>query len=188
MDHVLVAKLLCALVLAWTQIMNIEILGSIGEFLGGIGVVISLIYVGIQVKQSNVLAIAASEREVQQGTFNINHFKAEHAAVFRQGINDFSSLSKDDQLIFSLVMSSEMNFLDQMIKMRDKGLATDYDVDTWGDWCISLVTSDGGKAWWEMVGPILYDDSGRYVVSRLELGEDLPPPVTKSVEFLGADT
>ena len=40
-----------------------ESLAIWGEFLGGVGVIISLIFLGVQTRTSNRLALAASQRE-----------------------------------------------------------------------------------------------------------------------------
>ena len=166
--------------------MTLEQLGSLGEIVSGIGIIISLIYVGVQVRQSNKLAIAASEREVLQASYNINHFMAEHVSVVRRGVVDFEALTPDEQTTFSLVLSSDLNYLDLMIKMRAKDLATDYDVATWGDFCTGLVTSPGGKIWWGIAGHTLQENSRDYINGRIARG-DVPPAATETYSFLRLD-
>jgi hypothetical protein len=40
-----------------------EMLSVWGEFLGGVGVIISLVFLGLQTRTSNRLALASSQRE-----------------------------------------------------------------------------------------------------------------------------
>ena len=44
-----------------------ELLAVWGEFLGGVGVIISLVFLGMQTRTANRLALAASQRD--QDTF-----------------------------------------------------------------------------------------------------------------------
>jgi hypothetical protein len=44
--------------------MNWEILGSIGEIIGAIGVILSLLYVGKQLKQTNIMARSGVRQEI----------------------------------------------------------------------------------------------------------------------------
>ncbi len=72
--------------------MDIMELGAIGELLGGVAVIASLIFVGPQVRGSNHLARAATELEV--GRMNIDSYRllAEgDADDFRAFVNDLRS-------------------------------------------------------------------------------------------------
>ena len=53
--------------------MDIMELGAIGELVGGVAVVASLVFVGFQVRQGNGLAKGAAELEV--GRMNMDYFR-----------------------------------------------------------------------------------------------------------------
>ena len=52
-----------------------ETIGIWGEFLGGLGVIVSLIFLAHQIRISNKLAIAASEREIMGNFASINELQ-----------------------------------------------------------------------------------------------------------------
>jgi len=52
-----------------------EAIGIWGEFLGGLGVIISLIFLAQQIRVSNKLAIAACEREIMSSFSSINELQ-----------------------------------------------------------------------------------------------------------------
>ena len=49
-----------------------EAIGILGEFLGGLGVMASLIFLAHQIRTSNRLAVAASERELMGNFSSLN--------------------------------------------------------------------------------------------------------------------
>jgi len=83
-------------------------LGSIGEFVGGFAVVVSLIYVGFQIRQSSNATRAASQIAIKQLSTQITNqlVAPEMARIYLQGLKDSASLSPEDRVRFhSLVLS-----------------------------------------------------------------------------------
>jgi hypothetical protein len=78
--------------------MNWEALGAIGELLGALAVVITLIYLSIQLKQ-NTLAMRSSKLESWVATgSSINEFRATHADVLAKAFSG-EELSQAEQMI-----------------------------------------------------------------------------------------
>ncbi len=83
--------------------LDITTLAAWGEFIGGIAVVVSLIYLAGQIRQnSNLLEAAAEDSRMQ--TFNASTAlivgDPEIARIFWDGIEDREALSKADQRRF----------------------------------------------------------------------------------------
>ena len=80
--------------------MSLSDLGNIGEFVGSIGVFLSLIYVGIQIRQNTKESQRTNARETA-----VHHAAALHglsrdpemADVFVRGIEDLAVLSDADR-------------------------------------------------------------------------------------------
>ncbi len=89
--------------------MDIMELGAIGELVGGVAVIGSLIYVGLQVRQNNEQARQSCRRNaIERGRANreltrdfndmtIVITDAELMQLLRQGMADFDALSRNDQ-------------------------------------------------------------------------------------------
>ena len=80
--------------------MDIMELGAIGELVGGIAVIGSLIYVGLQIRQSNQLNHAESVRAyVRDYSALLGELRdSEFADLMQRASVDFDGLSRHDQL------------------------------------------------------------------------------------------
>lgn len=76
--------------------MNWEALGAIAEFIGGLGVILSLVYLSIQVRVSNRLASAHSRQSMSGFASNIARFRTEHADRYAK-ISSGEKLSEGDK-------------------------------------------------------------------------------------------
>ncbi len=87
--------------------MDIMELGAIGELVGGVAVIASLIYVGLQVRQSNAINRAESVRSFVRD-YNAYLYKIlDNESVFRGGTADFDALSSADQTKLHLLLLSQ---------------------------------------------------------------------------------
>ena len=88
--------------------MTIQEMGALGEMIGGIAVVISLIYVGLQVRQNSNSVRAASQIALRQlGTEITSQLAApDMARIYIQGLKDLSPLPAEDRVRFHSLMLS----------------------------------------------------------------------------------
>ena len=87
--------------------MDITTLAAWGEFLGGIAVVVSLIYLASQIRQNSKLlrASTASATTATNADFSSLVVQdSEVARIFREGMADRSSLSVDDMQRFDALL------------------------------------------------------------------------------------
>ena len=96
----------------------------IAEIISAIAIVISLIFVGIQVNQSNNIASAESLREsTQMYLVAYDSFINEESTAFmRKGMNDYNQLSKDEKGRFFNLMIKYISAFDTIHKSYDSGL------------------------------------------------------------------
>jgi hypothetical protein len=88
--------------------MDWSILGALGEFVGGIAVVVSLLYVGLQVRQSSNSVRAASQIAIKQLSSEITTqlLAPDMARIYIDGLEDSSSLPPEDRVRFHSLMLS----------------------------------------------------------------------------------
>ena len=83
-------------------------LGSLGEFVGAIGVVLSLIYLATQIRQNTRAVRSAS---VQAATLSTGNTVAtmgnspQNADVFHRGLRSYDELSESEQTHFTIMVS-----------------------------------------------------------------------------------
>jgi hypothetical protein len=107
--------------------MSLEDLGNIGEFVAAVGVIASLIYLAIQIRQNtrhladNTKALWLAEENATQQ--NLSQFRqllirdSEIAMVFVRGLGGQSSLESTDRIRFRMLMD-ELMFAAQLTYHR----------------------------------------------------------------------
>jgi hypothetical protein len=84
--------------------MNWEALGAIGEIVGAVAVVVTLGYLAVQIRQNTRSLRAAAVQEVVRSANEWSSLQVRDAklsVIFAKGINDYSSLSAEQQAQFS---------------------------------------------------------------------------------------
>ncbi len=138
--------------------MDIMELGAIGELVGGVAVIGSLIYVGLQVRQSNQLNRAESVRAYVRD-YNALVGKLtdpEFAELMRKASVDFNDLSRNDQLrahgwLLPHVMLGFGNFFVDREGVEPLSVLADQSNAI-------TISAPGFSQWWEVFGPALPDD------------------------------
>ena len=131
--------------------MTITELGAIGELVGGVAVIGSLIFVGLQVRHGNALNRAESVRSFARdyNSFLMQVKEPDFVDVFRRGIRDFESLSPKDQTRLHLVLFNHfmLGFADSMIDPKRIGpFAPFLDVAF-----AAITRAPGFLPWWHRV-------------------------------------
>lgn len=88
--------------------MNWDALGAIGELVGGLAVIVTLIYLAVQLRQNSALlkaSVAASTRESTNQLTGLLATDREALRVFYAGIEDRVGLGERDRQHFDAMMS-----------------------------------------------------------------------------------
>jgi hypothetical protein len=168
--------------------MDIMELGAIGELVGGVAVIATLIYLAVQIRQSTALAQGTAQRDLMN-SFQLNLDRiARDPGVWHKGLQEFDTASNEECLRFHLAFAPSVNHLEQALRMLSRGLETQDNIDIYGDICLSWLQEPGGRAVWEHTKPLFFPMSRQYIERRLSDRGSLPPPVSESVPwFASAD-
>ncbi len=167
--------------------MNWDALGAIGELVGAMAVVLTLLYLAVQLRQNTNLASGAAQREVMASfQLNLDRVKTNPQLV-QKGLAQFDSLSLAEQLEFTMIINQFVNHLEQPLRMLNRGLETQDTVDVYGDICMAILQEPGGLELWERTKPLFFPLARQYVEERFKNPGTLPPPVSKELPWWGAD-
>ncbi|MBW2496603.1 MAG: hypothetical protein JRF61_04960 [Deltaproteobacteria bacterium] len=113
--------------------MDITTLAAWGEFLGGIAVVVSLIYLASQIRQNSKL-LRSSTASVNGDALTRNLIliaqNPELAGIFHGGLGDRDSLSEVDKQRFDALLAIQLNGVQQHFRLaRDGSIGP----ETWAD-------------------------------------------------------
>ncbi len=127
--------------------MDIIELGAIGELVGGVAVIASLLYVGLQVRQSNQINRAESVRSFVRDYNTLLYKALDHSDIWRRGCVDFDGLSGEEQSkLHFLLFSQFMLGLGDSIATPDRSDPFARIMDTAA---ASSLPIPGFRQWWE---------------------------------------
>ena len=165
--------------------MNREAVGAIGEIVGGIVVIGSVLYLARQLQQSNQQGQAEAVRNLYQVwndvTRNLGR-DAESATLFRQGLNGYENLTKNEQLQFHSMFCGIPDSVYMALVLQEKGYASLEIADASITLLEGFLSTPGGKQYWQDVSHTYPITS--YLESR---SGNKVPPITETVAFYGQD-
>ncbi len=140
--------------------MNWEMFGAISEAVGGLAVIVSILYLARQVKEGRLLAFAESQRAIMSASAALwapfNHSPISTVDV-RNGLNRYEELDPDSQARFTHLIWPLVNHAEMVHMMHEKGLMDGPSYERWMAGIVGVITTDGGAQWWErmrsMIGP-----------------------------------
>jgi hypothetical protein len=120
--------------------VSIEELGSIGDFVGSIAVLISLVYLAVQVKGNTEAARTSTYQAIvsEFGAFNRSMAGTPGlSTLFGDALEDFESLSTDDKARMSQLFFVCFHNFENMYYQYRKGYLED---DVWLGWKRLMLT------------------------------------------------
>lgn len=143
--------------------MTLEDLGNLGDFVGGLAVIATLLYLAVQIRQNTKILRTSAEQAADPiaAIANIGQ-SPENAAVYHRGITDPSLLSDEERTHFYLMMASNFYVLHQGYRAYQLGTQTK---DTW-QWQSRALTfytiQPGARVWWRKQGHTLFSPESEF--------------------------
>lgn len=156
--------------------MDWNALSAMADMVGVALVIISLIYLAMQVRQNNKMALAESERELLESWANaLAGISVDDRTtdLWHRGLNDFDNLSNIEKTRFSIIAQRIVNTYISAVRMDAKSLVGREEVSIFGDICLALILTPGGRQWWRMLGPYftIHDQMNERIEKE---GDDFP--------------
>jgi len=131
--------------------LSIEELGSVGEFLSSIAVLVSLIYLAIQIRRSTEAARTSTYQSVVSDFGALNRAMAsepELSILFVNAMEDFDSLSVVEKARVSQLYFAVFHYFENMFYQYQKGYL---ESEVWQGWERLMLTyhsRPGFQSWW----------------------------------------
>lgn len=172
--------------------MNWEAIVGFAEIAGVIGIVVSLLFVGHQVRQNTLQLRQDNLREVIRGTLDTNwqyHRNKEVFDIFGCACEDFDSQPPQDQAHFHSILVDLSFYLVLAKGLNESGLmdAAAHDINE--RYFMAILNTPGGQEWWEFarVAKPMPDYAIDYIQSLIDDPDrefpsitDLQPWISKS--------
>ena len=157
--------------------MSLEDLGNIGEFVAAVAVVISLIYLAVQIRQNTATVRASTHQSIVREGRELHSLVVPNdtvAHIVFAGLQDWSDLSPEEQFRLHLTTRSFFAFYeDTYLQMRRNVL----DPDTWRSrrtMLVELLDQPGARRWWKRhcgEYPTAFQEEVQRVLSALPQSE-----------------
>ncbi|MGD8280770.1 MAG: hypothetical protein PVF69_06415 [Gemmatimonadota bacterium] len=143
-----------------------DALGNLGDFIGGIGVVITLAYLAIQVRQNTRALRTSSRQDVVDGYRTINRLMLDPAVaqIFSEGLSSFPDLPFAGRSTFAALMNEHALFFQGAFALYESGQLEDETYHAYREWIATIMAAPGGAAWWETARAVY----ARRVVAALD--------------------
>ena len=168
--------------------MTLNDLANIGQVIGAIAVVVSLIYVALQIRQNTNAVRSATAQTVHEHFAKWYHLVAaddELAKIVASGLRDYGSLSEHERVRFVATFMAFLSYTQNaFLKWREGLLAS----PLWLGWelvIMNLVCAPGGKAFWKDRAYMFGDEFRRYIDDDLIKREPHPDAKPMGVFSIG---
>ena len=155
----------------------LEDLGNIGDFLGGITVIVTLLYLAYQVRQNTKSTHSASYQAIvsTMSTFSRElAYVEERSDIFSRGMMHPEELTISERTRFYLIMTSYFrNFENIHFQYQSKAIPD----DVWEGWAYRMASSlktPGCLLWWQR-DQLVYSARFRQYINEEALHMDTGP-------------
>ena len=127
----------------------LETLGNVGEFVGGLAVIITLAYLALQVRQGTASVRASSVQELTENMLRSAEAlgRPENAELYLRGASSYSSLTPEEKLRFGLILGPFLARFDTVLEYRERGMVNDSYVAFHADTIRVLFENPGVREW-----------------------------------------
>ena len=96
--------------------LTLDDLGNIGEIIAGLGVVVSLFYVGFQIKQNTRASRASSVLATRQMSNEFHHIltRPGMAEIYIRGLSSYPDLEEGDRARFQSLMNTQFSYYESL--------------------------------------------------------------------------
>jgi len=168
--------------------MTLSELGSIGEFVSSIGVIVSLVYLALQVRKNTETERMSTYQSVVSdfGSLNRTMSSSPHLSyLYVNAMESFAELDADEKARISQLFFASFHYFENMFYQHRKGYMEE---DVWRGWKRLMLTyyaSPGFQEWWSIRRDV-YSESFSEFLETSEL--DVRIASYKDVTELHAET
>ena len=134
--------------MGWT----VQDLGAVGEFVGAIAVLVTLIYLAYQTRQNGKMAETEYHRDSVSLAGPVMEWIAKDeslAKVLREGLIDLRALNDGERMRFGALMTSFVLSFKASMESYDRGVMDRPTYEAWELHVAVHLNMPGGRTWWE---------------------------------------
>jgi hypothetical protein len=165
--------------------LSLEDLGNIGEFVAAVGVIISLIYLAMQVR-GNTSALRTRSRQDIEESFRAFYRplfdNPELCQLYLGGLRKYPDLPQPDRLQFATYMNDHAQHFQGASALYESGTLDEEIYRAYLDYFAAHLATPGGSAYWSETRGLYPSQMAAAVDERLSAGS--LPTLLESFSFL----
>jgi len=164
--------------------VNLQDLAAVGEAVGGLAVLVTLVYLAYQFRQTARLERAAGQRDLLsqvRSWIELTVVNPDLFPVLQRGLHDWHSLTAAEKERCSGWAWSLLFIAEQALYMQHDGVIHHVSYRGFLDAALAVVATPGGRIWWSGARNIIGDDISNYVDRALE---ERPPDAPDWIALL----
>jgi hypothetical protein len=134
--------------------MTLEQLSLMFQLAGASGVIASLIFVGMQIRQNTQATRVQVQENMTSGYIATAQILIDNAEVFTRGIaatrESFSSFSDADKLVYFGAIFSIFKHFENIHSQRQRGFIDDESWTAWSEHILMYFNQSGVQLWWRL--------------------------------------
>ena len=161
-----------------------EVLGNLGDFIGGPLLIATLVYLAIQVRHTARFAETQYHRDVVTLNAPILDWiarDADLASIYRRGIQDWDALDVDERMRLNSLLLQWVQAFKAVSEASDRGILDRTTYDAWEGSIAGVLGLPGGSRWWSAARSVWPQD----LVARIDSSLQRFPPSFEYLERLG---
>ena len=153
----------------------LDALGNLGEFVGGLAVVVTLIYLAIQVRHNTAALRVASRQEIASGLRTHNRLFMEPSVcrAYAKGLRGHPDMPFDERSLFMTLLTDHALFFEGAFALHESGQLEGETYQTYLTFFACQIATPGGAGWWAEGRPFYPARMVEALDARLSRG-DLP--------------
>ncbi len=158
--------------------MDIMELGAIGELVGGAAVIVSLVYVGLQLRQSNELAVTRSHEEANRASTDLVRLYADpiNVDLFVRMAEEPEGMSNQDRVRQRLLLTGMLNYYETLYYANERRAVHAEVWESRVDRMSNLLHFGLREQWADMASS--YGSSFRAFIEREVIALETVPPIS----------
>ena len=153
--------------------MTLNELGNIGEFISSIGVVVSLIYLAVQIRKNTETERTSTYQSVVSDFGSLNRTMAGNAELsylYVKAMENFGELDSVEKARVSQLFFATFHYFENMFYQHKKGYLEE---DVWRGWKRLMLTyyvRPGFQTWWSIRRDVFSESFGDFLeMSELDV-------------------
>lgn len=140
--------------------MNWDAIGTVADIVGAIAVVVSLLYLAVQVRQNAAVSRSSAFRAIFDGLTAHNNFMfgPQNVELMIRCLRDYPGVPAEDRMRFDNLMTNLLNYLEASFEAAEAQTLGSETMDNWAWWFqTKILPYPGPRAWWSQAKPTYPD-------------------------------